>query len=102
MTVKKTRDNSQIGGGKAGPGRPKGVTNKLTAEIKAAIWQGIQAAGDDLSGPGTGAIGWFKHVAKEKPEVMGPIVQKLLPSKVEGGEDGGAPVILVKWDDTKS
>ena len=33
--VRKTRKNKdQIGGGKLGPGRPKGVPNKLTRDVK--------------------------------------------------------------------
>lgn len=33
--VRKTRKNKdQIGGGKPGPGRPKGVPNKLTRDVK--------------------------------------------------------------------
>ena len=44
MAVKQTAKN-QIGKGKAGPGRPKGIPNKQTTQLKEMILAALDASG---------------------------------------------------------
>ena len=70
---------------KAGPGRPKGSPNKITADIKAAIL----AAFEELGG-----AKYLQTVAMTKPEVFCGLLGKVLPTQVTG-EDGGPITIKV-------
>lgn len=80
--LKETRKN-EIGKGKAGPGRPKGVPNKTTALLKDAILQAATAAGG-----ADGLVGYLKTQATQNPQSFLPLLGKVLPMQVTG-EDGG-------------
>ncbi|WP_423066158.1 hypothetical protein [Devosia sp. CN2-171] len=68
----------RIGEGKAGPGRPKGSPNKVTAVLKDAILQAATEAGDgDL-------VAYLKRQAGENPVAFMTLLGKVLPLQVEG------------------
>lgn len=60
----------EIGQGKPGPGRPKGVPNKLTLDVKAAI----EAAFDKVGG-----AEYLAKQAKENPQAFMSLLSKVLP-----------------------
>ena len=75
-SVKKTKSN--LPG--AGPGRPKGVPNKVTIEVKQMILDALA---------GAGGIEYLIRQADEKPAAFLALVGKVLPLQVTGA-DGGA------------
>lgn len=79
MTEKQTQE---IGKGKAGPGRPKGVPNKITTDLKRAILEAAEAAG----GAG-GTAGYLKKQALENPASFMTLLGKVIPTTVVGDED---------------
>jgi len=80
MTVKKT-PGKRIGQGKPGPGRPKGVQNKTTTQLKEAILEAAEKAGGR-----EGLVGYLKEQAKENPASFMTLLGKVLPMQVEGGD----------------
>lgn len=89
MTVKKTSTNGKFEpGNKAGKGRPKGVPNKLTADVKAAILEAFEQAG--------GAT-YLARIADDKPETFCALLGKVLPMTIAGGE-GTSGKLVIKWE----
>lgn len=79
MGNKKTEE---IGGGKAGPGRPKGALNKTTALLKDAI---LKAATD----AGNGDMAAYLRVqAVDNPGPFMALLGKVLPMQITGQDDG--------------
>ncbi|RYE61051.1 MAG: hypothetical protein EOP20_00785 [Hyphomicrobiales bacterium] len=76
------------GDGTPGPGRPKGVPNKATRELKAAILQAAEEVGEDNNGK-AGLVGYLRRVAMEDVKAFSGLLGKVLPMQVTG-EDGGA------------
>lgn len=76
------------GDGTPGPGRPKGVPNKATRELKAAILQAAEGVGEDNNGK-DGLVGYLRRVAMEDVKAFSSLLGKVLPMQVTG-EDGGA------------
>lgn len=76
------------GGARPGSGRPKGVPNKMTADIKAAILEAFKQAG---------GAQYLLGVAKENPQVFCGLLGKVLPMTVQGDENGGP--IRITWGD---
>lgn len=64
----------------AGPGRPKGVPNKLTIEVKQMIIDALDSAG---------GVAYLVDKAESHPAAFLSLVGKVLPLQVTG-EDGGA------------
>ena len=58
-----------------GRGRPKGSPNKLTRQVKEAIYQAFQ---------GVGAQRYLRRVAREDPRVFCTLLGKLVPHEVSG------------------
>lgn len=89
MTVKKTSANGKFErGNKAGKGRPKGVPNKLTADVKAAILEAFEQAG---------GAAYLARIADEKPETFCTLLGKVLPMTISGGE-GTSGKLVIKWE----
>lgn len=86
--VKKTKGNPAERFPGPGPGRPKGVPNKLTADVKAAILEAFQQAG--------GAT-YLARIADEKPETFCALLGKVLPMTISGGE-GTSGKLVIKWE----
>lgn len=78
MSVKKTAGN-QIGKGKPGPGRPKGVPNKQTTALKEMI---LTALGD------AGGIDYLVTQARDNPNAFMTLVGKVLPLDVNNNHGG--------------
>lgn len=76
--VKQTSENAKIGQGAPGPGRPKGVPNKITTALKDAILQAAAAAGGE-----EGLVGYLTTQASENPQSFLPLLGKVLPMQVE-------------------
>ena len=91
--VKKTegkrsrRDNLPPG---PGPGRPKGVPNKFTGELKAAILDGIHNANPH------GLQAWITLLATETPTSAAALLGRLIPVSMQGQVEQHH-VIEVRW-----
>lgn len=83
MAVKQTGKN-RIGAGKPGPGRPKGVQNKLTADVKAMILTALDNAG---------GADYLLQQAQTNPNAFLTLVGKVLPMTVAG--DPSNPLAVV-------
>jgi hypothetical protein len=77
--VKKT---AEIGKGKAGPGRPKGVPNKLTADLKAMILTALDKAG---------GVKYLQRQSTENPTAFLTLVGKVLPLTVANPDGTNLP-----------
>lgn len=99
MAVKKTDEKPRIGSGLAGPGRPKGVTNKQTRVLKDAILAAAAEHGFDGSGEG-GLQGYLLKIAGEDIKAFAGLLGRVLPLTVGGAGDDGAIVLqVVKYAD---
>lgn len=85
--VKKTKRKSNLPPG-PGPGRPKGIPNKITQTAKEAIAQ----AAAELGGA-TRLVEWVKEDTGNERVFWGTIYPKLLPLQVTG--EGGGPLETV-------
>lgn len=81
MPVKKTSDNSRIGRGKAGPGRPKGRPNNATLGIREAFARVLDGNAENLPL-------WIASIAQGVKE------PRMRDGKPVLGEDGEP---LMKW-----
>jgi len=67
-----------VGSGQAGPGRPKGVPNKLTADIKAMILGALEAKGGQK---------YLEEQADKNPIAFMGLIAKVLPMQVSADPD---------------
>lgn len=65
-------------------GRPKGLQNKITIDLKKAILGALERAGGE---------DWFFHLTKIDRKAFTSLIGRLLPTKI-GGEEGAAPIAL--------
>lgn len=68
------------------PGRPKGIPNKLTIEVKQMILDALD---------GAGGVEYLIDKAKSHPAAFLSLVGKVLPLQVTG-ENGGAITVITK------
>lgn len=87
--VKKT---AEIGKGKAGPGRPKGMPNKTTQSVKDAI-----AAAADALGGAERLTQWAKEDPANERAFWATIYPKLLPLQVTGEGGTALQVQIVRY-----
>jgi hypothetical protein len=73
MEVKESPANARIGSGKPGPGRPRGVPNKLTRSAREAFELAFQQLG--------GAAGLARWAAKH-PSILYALYSKLIPGEL--------------------
>lgn len=66
----------------AGPGRPKGLPNKLTVSVKEAV----ENAFNELGG-----MSYLVHVGKTDPRTFCALLSKLLPTKLANAD--GSPLL---------
>lgn len=85
--VKQTEEKRRVGDGTPGPGRPKGVPNKMTIAAKEAI----AIAADKLGGADR-LVAWAQEDPANERVFWGTIYPKLLPLQVSG--EGGGPVAM--------
>ena len=82
-----SKPRGKNGGKRPGAGRKKGVPNKLTKDVRAAI----MAAFDEVGG-----VTYLKTVAKADPRTFCTLLGKILPTQIAG--DPTAPVkIEFSW-----
>lgn len=81
------KQTSEIGGGKSGPGRPKGSLNKVTNDLKAAILK----AGNDAHKDGL--VGYLTQQAKTNPGAFMAMLGKTLPKEVQVSDPNGDPLL---------
>ena len=81
--VKKT-DGKRIGSGKPGPGRPRGVPNKTTLAMKAAI----SSVYEKLQNKSGGDHAHFEQWAEENPTEFYRIAAKLIPVDLNANVQG--------------
>ena len=66
----------------AGPGRPKGIPNKITLSVREAI----ERAFDNLGG-----ASYLEHVGKTDPRTFCALLSRLLPTKLANAD--GSPLL---------
>lgn len=78
---KETNRKRKVGDGTPGPGRKKGVPNKVTRELKEMILQALD---------GAGGVGYLQERASDPRTASAflTLLGKVLPMQVTG-EDGG-------------
>jgi FixJ family two-component response regulator len=88
--VKKTAEN-QIGKGKAGPGRPKGVPNKATAAVKDMVLAALNKAGGE---------DYLVEQSEKNPTAFLTLVGKVLPLDVNNKHEGAVKILHVPFAKT--
>ncbi len=86
MPVRKKRAPTKT----SGQGRPPGIPNKITRDVKEMILGALSAVGGQK---------WLQQQAEANPVAFMTLVGKVLPLQVSG--EGGGPVVieLVHYDD---
>ena len=84
--AKSDKKTQEIGKGKPGPGRPKGMVNKTTKALKEAILQAAEDVGEDGNGEG-GTVGYLRRLAQKEPSSFATLLGKVLPMTVGGDPD---------------
>lgn len=72
-----------------GGGRPKGVPNKVSGQLKETILAAMDAAHKD------GALGYLTEQAKRNPQSFMGLIGKVLPTELKGSGEGGAIIVQV-------
>ena len=90
--VNKTGGKPRVGDGTAGPGRPRGMPNKLTTTVKEAIAQAF----DEVGG-----VDYLKNVAMTDPAVFCTLLGKLLPMQLANAE-GDELIIKIEYESKMS
>jgi hypothetical protein len=75
MAVEKETAKNEIGKGKPGPGRPKGVPNRTTTAIKDMVIAALD---------GAGGVKYLKEQAKANPSAFLTLVGKIIPTQITG------------------
>lgn len=75
----------------AGKGRPKGVLNKTTTQLKEAILEAATKAGGE-----EGLVGYLCKQADQNPQSFLPLLGKVLPMTLHGSGPDGEQVVRVE------
>ena len=94
MSEKQTQE---IGKGKAGPGRPKGVPNKTTVALKEAILAAAEEHGEDDQGT-NGLKGYLRKVAREDVKAFSGLLGRVLPMQHEGTGPAGEIIFRTVYE----
>jgi hypothetical protein len=78
----------------AGKGRPKGSPNKITADLKRAILEAAEAAGEE-----GGTVGYLTMQAMANPASFLALLGKVLPTTLAGSGENGEHLHKVSADD---
>lgn len=74
------KETLKIGKGKPGPGRPKGVPNKVTTLLKEDILAAAEMAHPE------GRVGYLKQQAQDNPTAFMSLLGKVLPMQITAEE----------------
>lgn len=88
----KDKRPDQIGGGKPGPGRPRGCPNKFTGDLKEAILAGINGSNSQ------GVAGFVLDLSLDTPTSAAALLGRLIPVSMIGTLDG--TIVVVHRDET--
>jgi hypothetical protein len=66
-----------------GPGRMKGLQNKITRDLKLSIVEAAALHGGDGRGSG-GVTGYCLHLATNHPKAFATLIGRMLPYQVDG------------------
>jgi hypothetical protein len=81
----------EIGAGKAGPGRPKGSSNRVTAILKDCILKAAEEAGGE-----GGVVAYLKRQAIENPGPFMALLGKVLPTQLTDQNNEPVQVTIFK------
>ena len=77
-----------------GPGRIRGLQNKITRDLKLSIIDAAAAHGAD--GHGSGALtGYLLHLAANHPRAFSGLLAKLLPLQIDGAVNSVVSAVRV-------
>jgi hypothetical protein len=82
------KQTAEIGKGKPGPGRPKGVPNKSTTALKDAILGAFDAVGGQT---------YLQGVADTDPKTFCTLLGKVLPTEVKADVNGNITVNVLRF-----
>lgn len=82
----------------AGPGRPKGIPNKTTTQLKEAILQAAEDVGQNGEGE-DGLVGYLRLLARAEPKAFAGLLGKVLPLQVTGADNGPLQVTIMRFSD---
>lgn len=77
--------SSVVGTGVPGPGRRKGIPNKLTVEVKEMVRQALEKAG---------GIDYLVSCAKTAPGPFLTLVNKMMPTAIEAEVKGSITYVI--------
>jgi hypothetical protein len=86
---KETKRYLGIGKGTPGPGRKKGVPNKVATNLKKAIIEAGERAGGE-----EGLVGYLTNLAKTNSSAFAILLGKVVPTVLEGSEKGNISVVI--------
>jgi hypothetical protein len=66
-------------------GRKKGTPNKLTATVRIAVIEAFEKLG---------GVDYLVRIGTEEPKTFVALLSKVLPTQVEGPDDGGQHLII--------
>jgi len=69
----RVRDESRIGRGKPGPGRPKGTSNRITNDVRAMVLEALDRAG---------GADYLLEQSREQPQAFMALLGKCLPREL--------------------
>jgi hypothetical protein len=92
-TTRKAPSTAFKKGCKPGPGRPRGVPNKFTGELKEAILAGVNGSNEQ------GVAGFVLDLSLDTPTSAAALLGRLIPLSMVGTLDG--TIVVVHRDETK-
>lgn len=84
MSDEKQRENKAGKKMPVSPGRPKGVPNKLTTEVKQMVLDALSEVG---------GVSYLVEQAREKPVAFIGLIGKIIPLQVNGAGENGEHLI---------
>ena len=84
----------EIGAGKAGPGRPKGLKNQVTVTLKDAILHAAEDCGFDGEGL-EGLTGYCKRLAISEPRAFASLLGRVLPTSISAENSEGKAINII-------